>query len=221
ALASIYPDSKKIEILRIPRDTYVYIPRINKMDKINHAYVWGGMGEKGIQSTIATVNQFVKYTKVDNYFAIDMEPVPDIIDKLGGVDLEVDVDMNTHGFNLLKGFQHLDGDKAYQFISWRYSGEGEIDRIRRQQKLLEAMFIKLKENMGLKTSVEIIMKYHSNIKTNMNLQQLFKIAQLTDRIEADKLEYTIIPGEGQMIDGIWYMVPDKEKTEIILKDYYQ
>ena len=126
ALAKIYLDSKKIKILRIPRDTYVFMPSINKMDKINHAYVWGGMGEKGIQSTIETINQFVKYTKVDYYFTIDMEPVPEIVDMLGGVDLEVDVDMDTHGFNLSRGFQHLDGEKAYQFISWRYSGEGEI-----------------------------------------------------------------------------------------------
>lgn len=221
ALATFNFKFNKVKVLRIPRDTYVYIPCIGKMDKVNHAYVWGGMGDKGIQSTIETVNRFVKYAEVDYYFAIDMEPLPKIVDKLGGVDLEVDVDMKTHGYNLSKGFQHLDGEKAYQFIRWRYSGEGEIDRIRRQQVLIAAMFAKVKENKSYISALEIVLQYHKYIKTDLDIKQLFKLARVAAGLENDTISYDIIPGKGRMIDGIWYMVPDKEKTESILDDYYK
>lgn len=220
-LLSIDLNSKNANVVSIPRDSYVYIDKIGKKDKINHAYVWGGMGEKGIQSTIDTVERFGKYFKVDHYFCMEMQAVPEIVDSLGGVDINVDVDMkgDKYGdvYNLDKGFQHLDGQKAFQFIHWRWSGAGDIDRIMRQQRLAKAMLEKIKEENGLVDSAKIVMNYSQYIKTDMNLKHMIALASLFKDISSENITYNQIPGNDRLIDGIWYWIPDEAKSDEIFK----
>lgn len=221
SLASINLDTLDIKVLSIPRDTYVYIPVKKKMDKINHAYVWGGSGEEGIKSSIETVNRFIKYSDVDYYFCIDMEPVPDIVDELGGVEVEVDVDMKTHGVNLSKGKQKLNGEQALQFIRWRYSSGGDIDRIKRQQALVSAMLSQIKESGKLIESISIVLKYNKYIKTNMDMKQMVALAKLWNELpEGTSVDYYVVMGEGKMIDQVWYMIPDEKVTDILLKEIF-
>ena len=163
-IMSILPTDKKISVINIPRDTYVYIPCKGKKDKINHAYVWGGMKELGIKSSIDTVNTFIKYAKIDYYFAIDMEPFVDIVNELGGIYMDVDVDMKTNGANLSKGYQLLDGSKAYDFIHWRYSAGGDIDRVGRQQMFIKAIVQKLRSE----NSFEIFKIYTDRFEYSTN-----------------------------------------------------
>lgn len=219
-LASINLDTKKVEMLSIPRDTYVYIPKIGRKDKINHAYVWGGMGNKGITSTIETVNRFLKYSTVDYYFCIDMEPVPKIIDDLGGVEMYVDVDMTKKGYNLRKGQQLLNGEKAMQFIRWRYSGAGDLDRIKRQQKLSSAMLDKLKQEDQLLNAVKIVLSYSKYVRTNMNLQQLLSFATLASEVTKGSTNYHIVSGRSSIIKKVWYWIPDEKKTDKVLQDMF-
>ncbi len=219
-LANINLDTKKIQILCIPRDTYVYIPIIDKYDKINHAYVWGGMGKKGIQSTMDTVNRFIKYDKIDYYFAIDMEPIPDIVDDIGGVDLDVEIDMKNHGANLSKGFQHLYGESSYQYIHWRYSGDGDIGRIKRQQRFVKAMYSKLKDSKQLVEAVELVFKYNKYIKTNMNPIKLISIAKIAADIEKEDVSYYMVPGNFKNINKISYWSISEKQLDSILKEIF-
>ena len=49
-IARIDMDTKEVKILSIPRDTYSYVPVENKKDKINHAYAYGSLKNKGVES---------------------------------------------------------------------------------------------------------------------------------------------------------------------------
>ena len=218
ALASIHKDTKKVDVLCIPRDTYIYIPCIDKKDKINHAYVWGGMGEKGIKSTIDTINQFIKHSKVKYYFLIDMEPIPEIIDKIGGVEIDVEIDIKDDNgeYILSEGKQVLDGTKSLFYIRWRYSGGGDTGRMQRQQKFLKAVWNKLKDSGRLIDALKIVLEYSDNIKTNIGALTMFSLAELAKDIDSNDIVSHIIPGKGEIIDNIWYWIPDEEKTEKLL-----
>jgi LCP family protein required for cell wall assembly len=218
ALASIHRDTKKVDVQCIPRDTYVYIPCIDKKDKINHAYVWGGMGKKGVKSTIDTVNQFIKYSKVKYYFLIDMEPIPEIIDRIGGVEVDVEINVkDSNGENILsEGKQVLDGKKSLLYLRWRYSGGGDIGRIQRQQKFLKAVLNKLKSTGRLVDTLKMGLEYSDNMKTNINILQLFSLANLAKDINNDDINSYIVSGKGDIIDKIWYWIPDEEKAEELL-----
>lgn len=213
SIANIDMDTKKTNVLCIPRDTYAYIPAIDKKDKINHAYVWGGMNKEGIKSTIDTINGFIKYAKIDYYFAIDMEPLPKIVDRLGGVEIDVEIDMKSHGADVSKGFQTLNGDQAFDYIHWRYSGNGDIDRIKRQQKFLKAMLVKLTSSGKILDAINIVLDYNKYIQTNLSVSQIIALAELYKDIEAENVTFYDIPGYDKHINNIWYWIPDEDETD--------
>lgn len=78
ALAKVDFDTRKVDVISIPRDTYTYIPKVNKKDKINHAYAFGSIKGNGINESVETINKFIKYTTVDYYITLEMEPIPKI-----------------------------------------------------------------------------------------------------------------------------------------------
>lgn len=221
AIARIDMQNKKVKVLSIPRDTYTFVPVENKKDKINHAYAYGSAKGTPIESSIEAINNFLKYSSIDYYFSIDMEPIPEIVDYIGGVEIDVDVDMKDHGANLSKGLQVLNGQKAFDYIHWRYSNNGDIGRIQRQQKFASAMLKKIKNDGTLPETVHLVMSYSKDVKTNLTLKQLIGMAKLVSEIPGGNVEYSIIPGEDKIMNGIWYYIPDETQTDKILKDFFK
>lgn len=219
ALARINLESRQINILNIPRDTYAYIPVENKMDKINHAYAFGSIKGNGVQASIDAVNYFLGNEKVvDYYFLMDMEPIPGIVDEIGGVKIDVEIDMMDHGANLSKGLQVLNGKQAYDYIHWRYSPGGDIDRIKRQQKFIRVLYKQQRDSGKIMETLQIILKHKDNIQTDLTMKQLIGLARFLSDIPDGSDSYYTILGEGQMIDGIDYWMPDNK--EEVLKEFF-
>ncbi len=212
----IDPDIKKTRILSIPRDTRTFIPAINRMDKINHAYAYGSVKNLAIESSLETINNLIKYDKIDHFFAIDMEPIPDIIDALGGVTLDVEVKTKM----LKKGVQTLDGTKALDYIQYRDRAEGDIARIKRQQKLINALYCKLALSDSVPDEIEIIDKYHEHIKTDLSSQELIELAKAFFGIDYSDISYYLLPGEGRYIDNVSYWVPNEIEVDKMLQSLF-
>lgn len=217
-LALVNLDTKKVHLLSIPRDTYAYLPVTGRMDKINHAYAYGGMNEKGIISTMEAVKELTKFPDIDYYFSLDMEPIPEIVDSLGGIELDVDCAMQDEEVKLKKGFQMLNGRQTFTYIHWRYSANGDIDRIKRQQKFAKAMIHKLKENDQLLKAVEIVLSYKDNIQTNLTTKQIVALANLMKGLTSEDITFYNVPGRGEYIKKISYWQPDKKAFQKILTD---
>lgn len=215
--ASINLNAKKVDVLSIPRDTYVYIPVINKKDKINHAYVWGGMKENGIKSTIDAVDNFIKYKKVDYYFTMDSEPVSDIIDDFGGVELEVEIDMHNSFLNLSKGYQLLDGHNALDYVLFRDAGRGDIDRVGRQQKFLKAMYEKIKKEGNMFKDLKLFLNYNKYMQTNLSYNQMLALASFLMDCPEENINFYNTPGYGDYIEGVSYWIPDEAVLQVFNK----
>lgn len=220
AIASINLDTTKVNILSIPRDTYTYLPCVDKQDKINHAYAYGGMAENGVKKTIEAVDKYIKYSSIDYYFTLDMEPIPVIVDELGGVEIDVEVEMKTHGANLSIGRQLLDGKQAFDYIHWRFAGNGDIDRVMRQQKFLKALVNKIKENDQLLEAVKLVLNYKNNIQTNMSTKQILALANLMSKVGQDEIAFYNIAGRGKYIDGVSYWIPDETDKDNVLRSFF-
>ena len=127
-------DNNNVSLLSVPRDTRVKIPGYG-WDKINHAFAFGG--HKLTQQT----TEELLGIRINNYVMIDFKGFKGLVDAIGGVDIEVEKPMSYYdewdGFtiDLAPGMQHMDGDKAIQYVRYR-DEEGDIGRIRRQQKFL-------------------------------------------------------------------------------------
>jgi LCP family protein required for cell wall assembly len=131
--------------LSIPRDSYAEIPG-HTAQKINAAYALGGSA-----LMIKTVEQFMgNGLQIGHLIEVDFKNFPDLIDSLGGIDVDVKqkicsppFDNFWKGLTFRRGEQHLDGERALGYARVRKNrcapNETDLDRARRQQQVLSAM----------------------------------------------------------------------------------
>jgi LCP family protein required for cell wall assembly len=122
-------------VVSIPRDSWVTVPDHGTM-KINAAYPLGGP-----PLLIRTVEQLTR-VRVDHFMIVDFAGFRSIVDVLGGVDVEVAAaSTGVGGVGFHQGSNHLDGNAALAYVRERSTlPEGDLDRIRRQQNFLRAVF---------------------------------------------------------------------------------
>lgn len=220
-LARIDLDNRTMKVLSIPRDTYTYIPVTDTTDKINSSYAYGALQGKAAKSIKdAILHLLGDLSKIDYFFTLDMETVPDIIDDLGGLEVNVEIDMQSHGVNLLKGLQVLDGKLAYDYIRWRYADDGDIGRIRRQQGFIKALFRKLQASDIEKELLRIILFYEDYINTDLGLEQIENIIHFCAGFQEEGIRFFTLPGEGKDMNGISYWIIDEKKMKEVLADFY-
>ena len=94
---TVNPNQNSIKMLSIPRDTRTEIVGHGTEDKINHAYAFGG-----IEMSMATVEDFLNIP-IDYYLQINMEGFKDIVDSVGGVTVNNDLDFTVDGKHFPKG----------------------------------------------------------------------------------------------------------------------
>ena len=201
-------DNNNVSLLSVPRDTRVKIPGYG-WDKINHAFAFGG--HKLTQQT----TEELLGIRINNYVMIDFKGFKGLVDAIGGVDIEVEKPMSYYdewdGFtiDLAPGMQHMDGDKAIQYVRYR-DEEGDIGRIRRQQKFLKAVYSKV-------TSVEIIPKLpalveqaNKMVDTDLSIGDMMDLAQALHGMMEKQggLHAAMVPGLPEYIDGVSYWIPD-------------
>lgn len=215
ALARIDLDNKEIKVLSIPRDTYAYLPISGKWEKINHAYAYGSANGNGTQASIDAINNFLGRDAVDYYILMDMEPIPKIVDDIGGVKVDVEIDMKSHGANLSKGLQVLNGKQAFDYIHWRYSPGGDIDRIKRQQKFISALYKQQRDSGKIIETLQIVLRYKNHIQSNFGIRQMIGLAKFLSDVPGGNVTYYLIPGRGQNIGGVSYWVPDEQKEQML------
>ncbi len=215
-LASINPETGAIKLLSIPRDTQVAIPGKKGLDKITHAYFYGGP-----QLAVNTVEQFLDLP-VNYYVAIDWQAFIKVIDILGGIHLYVENPMNYEDeyadlrIHLTKGYQHLDGEKAGQYVRFRNDELGDIGRVQRQQRFLKALsdeVLQIGTLVKLPALVNTVSQY---VDTNMSMFDLVKLANSLKGFENGTLQAEMLPGQFATIDGLSYWVADMEQTQQLL-----
>lgn len=163
------PEARRLSVLSIPRDTRVVVG--GKPEKINAANTHGGP-----KLTVALVEELLD-TGIDAYVMADYEAFKRFVDAIGGIDIMVDRNMNKDDpyqnlhINLRKGFQHLDGEKAMQFVRFRDDALGDITRVGRQQAFLKAVTAKLATPATAARLPLIIPRVFRLVRTDMSLRE--------------------------------------------------
>ena len=219
-VASVDFQNKAINLLSIPRDTRVPIPSHVGYDKIAHAYFYGGS-----DLAVRTVTEFL-HIPIHYYIAIDWQSFIKVVDILGGVDLNVEHDMNYDdpyenlSIHLSKGNQHLDGEKAGQYVRFRHDELGDIGRVERQQHFLQALNSQMLQSgtiLKLPALMTTISKY---VHTDMNMYDLAKVGNLLRDMKANSLHSEMVPGDFKTINDISYWSPDIDKTKALVKKMF-
>lgn len=208
-LATIDPKKDQAALLSIPRDTRVKI-KGHGFDKINAAYAYGG--ERLTQST---VENFLG-VNVDHYIVINTHAFQKIIDALGGIDINVEKRMYYEDpwdddggllIDLQPGMQHMDGKTAVTYVRYR-DQEGDIGRIKRQQKFIAACMDKLTSPSIIPKLPAVIREVISSVKTDLSVRQLLEFAGTLKESRKNGLKTDMVPGKPLYINGISYWIPD-------------
>ncbi|MEK4915444.1 polyisoprenyl-teichoic acid--peptidoglycan teichoic acid transferase TagU [Bacillus sp. FSL E2-8887] len=212
-LFTLNPKTKSMKITSIPRDSYTEIVGKGKKDKINHAYAFGG-----IDMTVKTVENFLNIP-VDHYIEVNMAGFKDIVDAVGGVDVNNDLEFTSRESHFAKGNIHLNGETALKYTRMRYEDpRGDFGRQMRQRQVIQAVIKKGASVSSLASYGDVLKAIEKNVKTSLTQDQMFDI-QKNYKDCMENSEEIQIPGDGhKAADGIWYYyVPDAAKQDITNK----
>ncbi|SCG38706.1 LCP family protein [Micromonospora inositola] len=147
-VAHLPADRSSAQLISIPRDTWVSVPRSKdgqhggRDAKINAAYAWGG-----VPLMVQTVEQFTG-VRIDHVTMVDFSGFKEIVDALGGVEIDVEKDFTTNyslsgSRTFVKGRQTMDGAAALDYARERHAfADGDFARIRHQQQVIKAILDK-------------------------------------------------------------------------------
>ena len=216
-IATVDPKKDQAALLSIPRDTRVKING-HGWDKINAAYAYGG--EKLTQRT---VEDFLG-VNMDHYIIINTHAFQKIIDAIGGIDIDVEKRMYYEDpwdddgglvIDLRPGKQHMDGKTAVTYVRFR-DEEGDIGRIKRQQKFMKACMDKITSPAIIPKLPSVIKEVLSSVKTDLSMRQLLEFAGTLKESQKNGLKTDMVPGRPLYISGISYWIPDVEKLRTTL-----
>ncbi|MGN1095501.1 MAG: LCP family protein, partial [Eubacteriales bacterium] len=220
-LVSIDIKNKNINILQIPRDTFINpdvagynVTRVNAI--YSSAYNRsGGTGEarkKNAMEVLRTKLEASLCIAIDRYILMDTEAFSNIINAIGGVDYYVPFDMDYEDpeqglyIHLKEGMQHLDGAMAEQFIRYR-SGyvTGDIGRVEARADFLAAVYSQTIEKFSLSVAVNIVKQIFSYVTTDMSIEDAVFFANAVYGIGNDKINIKTIGGSSVQNPktGVW------------------
>ncbi len=172
-LVTVNPTTKEILLTSIPRDFYAPLYGNAKMyDKLTHS------GLYGIDCTMQTVASLLD-TKIDYYIRVNFSSVIDIVDALGGIQVDSLYNFSIDKYTFKKGTQNLSGEAALMFARCRKDlPNGDRDRIKNQQLVMMGIIDKL-------ISPSIVMNYSSllgaisgTFETNLSASQISSLIQM-------------------------------------------
>lgn len=204
-VVTVNPNTNESKIVSIPRDTYTEIIGQGTTDKINHAYAFGGTA-----MAVNTVQNLLNIP-IDYYIEVNMQGVKDLVDAVGGIDVNSPLEFKQNGFEFTKGPVHLDGEKALAFSRNRYDDPtGDYGRQGRQRQVIEAVVKKAATFSTLTNYKDILNALQNNMKTNLTFDNMYDI-QAKYKAAAGNIEQVQMQGTGEMINDISYQIiaPDE------------
>jgi polyisoprenyl-teichoic acid--peptidoglycan teichoic acid transferase len=216
------PETNQVNILSIPRDTRIEIPNYG-FTKINHANWFGG--PKLVQSVIT--HNF-NNLELDRYLRIDTGMFREVIDAIGGVEVNVPKAMQYDDYtqklhiDLQPGLQTLNGDQAEQFARFRHDEYGDIGRVQRQQILLKALRQKLSNPAVITKVPQLLDLMERYVDTNLSTEELFSLVGFALNLNSDQMSLVMLPGRASEPGefGASYWLPDLEAQDQILVEQF-
>lgn len=212
---AVNPNTNSVKMLSIPRDTRTEIVGKGTVDKINHAYAFGG-----VEMSLASIENLLDIP-IDYYVQINMEGFKDIVDSVGGVTVQNDLDFTYEGTRFPKGELQLNGEKALKYSRMRYEDpRGDFGRQLRQRQIIQAVINEGASLSSLTNYGDIFAALGNNVKTNLTFNEMVTI-QSKYRDASKAIEQIQVNAQGTMINGVSYQViseEEKAKIQQILKD---
>jgi LCP family protein required for cell wall assembly len=199
-LASVSFETKQVRIMSIPRDGWVQHWQNGQnfgWSKVANAYSFGQeynlahdreSHPGGINRITETVSHLVDLP-VDYYVVIDFNGLEKLVDALGGLEVDVEQDMNHDDYagnlhiHLKQGLQTLNGEQLVQYARYRDKKLGDLGRMPRQQKVVRLLLEEMMKKKHLPKLPELAGMFYESVQTNLTLDQLLALVQNVDQFD--------------------------------------
>ena len=216
-IASINQETNEIKLISVYRDTYVYVMEngTKRLDKITHAYSYGGA-----QNTLKSLNEAMDLN-ITEFVTVNFDAVIAAVDSLGGVYIDIDeseikyvndyIDATSESSGVKSshithsGRQKLDGVQAVSYTRVRYTAGGDYKRTERMRTVVEAMLSKAK-TLGVGQLNSFADTILPKIRTNISSSEIWG---LIPKLASFKVTESIgwpYDTKGITLDR-WYGVP--------------
>lgn len=209
---SLDPKKNKMQLVSIPRDTRTTIVGKGYKDKINHAYAFGGA-----DMSVATVENFLDID-LDYYVRMNMQGLQEVVDELGTITVDNEIEWNGNKYNFTIGPTEMDGDKTMRFVRMRKQDpNGDFGRTKRQRQVIQAIVDKGASAGSITKIDSMIDILGNNMSTNMDFDDMKKLLAGYKDTRNNFVSYQV-KGSGTYIENtngqdIYYYVVSEEEIE--------
>ncbi|MDR1068323.1 MAG: LCP family protein [Clostridiales Family XIII bacterium] len=208
-VASFEPDSQRLDIISLPRDTYYeragYSASFLKLNSVFH---------EGPHAMAEAVHEILQGIPINYYAVIDYEGIKNIVDSMGGVPMDIKQSMHYTSkdgglqINFEPGEQVLDGQKSVEFLRFRRYPMGDIGRVEAQQQ-----FLKNAANKALDANIPKVAKtIVDNVDSDITLRAMLYVSSNVSGMSQDNIRSFVLPGNFANVNGLSYWVkkPDAD-----------
>lgn len=207
------PETKSATVVSLPRDTHFELDGY-RTNKLNAYYPNFLAAEKksGIPAEEEMKTMMGKYfgLTIDYVTVLNFQGFRDVVDALGGVDVNVDADMcyrdtaDGTDINLSKGPQHLNGEDALGYVRYRKSSANckpktkasdDFDRNRRQNEVLHSLIDQAKSLNGVLGASKVIESVGKNMETDLESKQMKNIISAYWSISKENVDFVPVTGQ--------------------------
>lgn len=182
------PNNGPATLISFPRDSFVPIPGHGTF-KINAAYAYGEADHKGGGPALLTQTiENLSGLHIDHFISVGLYQFINIANAIGGVKVCISTRGGAHdhfsGIDLPQGVSTISGAQALAFVRQRHGlPEGDIDRIKRQQRFITAVVQKAKSERNPATINDVLEKVTSSLTVDSGLSGI-ALAKLADRLKS-------------------------------------
>lgn len=225
-LASFDPDSKDVDIISVPRDTYYYTPGYERNDlrKINAVY-----GRKQTQGVMNAVSDILG-VPVHEYVKVNYRAVEDIVDNIGGVKVYIPFDMNYDDpyaspplhIHFKKGSKVLNGSQSLKYLRFRKNNDnthstGDIGRVNRQQAFIKSA---AKQALSISKLPVVAKTVFKHVKTSMDVDDIIRYSSAAIGMSVEDINTHIVPGKAVNKLKLSFYEYDNAATEKMMLKIY-
>ena len=212
-------DMKKnaVNVISVPRDTF-FERDVKGVASLKINAIYQG---KNTKQTIRAISETLNGMPIHYYAVIDYKGVEKIVDKIGGVPMDVPFDMKYNDpydspplkIDIKKGYQVLDGEHAIQFLRYRKGyAEGDIGRVKAQQEFVKSAF---RQVIGVKLP-GAVKEAVRQVDTNMSIENAAKVATKMTGFSKNNIKTYMLPGApAPYKGGSFYFKADEEVAELV------
>jgi LCP family protein required for cell wall assembly len=232
-LASFEQETKKVDIISIPRDTYIHRKGYDQAEqrKINAIY-----GDHGVGGVKKAVSYILESIPIHHYVMMDYKGVESIIDSIGGVEVVVPFHMKYKdptanpplNIDIKEGRQVLNGKESLEFLRYRKENnhrggyiDGDLGRIKAQHEFLKSFIGKA---LSYRLPV-VIRESFNNVKTDIKFTEGLAYSTNAMGIKDKDFIFKTLPGEGEFkrANGklLSYFTYDVLETKKLLEQIYK